>query len=584
MSNIIWGTLSAGGVRVNDYYIAVTETESGHRITISRTGYEDQVIDIPDEDMSTATEAANTAASAANSAASSATEASAFNDNGFVEASTNPAVLMGTAGGKRLTALTFDGIEQGTWVNVSGKNILFFASVQRNLVNNGIAFATSNGVMTITSADPAPRTTLSANSNFGTIFSTVNGVSWWHNYKFRFASDTVVTVSGNASEHLTYDSKVQMMIGDGATNLYVDDNGLTFVAKAGVEYAARWAVLAGWSGTISFKPQIEIGSAATAWEPYKGERYAYVGSTLPYSQPGQTVVFSYDDSEIVQVKAVKATTQERAEESAQSIATLSDITGSRAINGKKALISFIDDDTNNVALVTRFHNCFSSYGVPGNYAVMTIHLNESEAGTTQSGLVDLLRSYEEEGFGCIYHCYYQAGDETRYWERGNAAYDESLIKANFIRGLREIRDYGFSAYDYWVTPYGVNDDFIQSLARTHNMRCLLSMGSSSGLTQNSYVRADGNVSRWDIPRISVFRDANITRIKAIIDALSQTGGWLNVVTHANTWGATDQTVDDMVKGLIEYCLSKNCEIVSVPDAFAQMETSFILNDLLNERG
>lgn len=583
MSNIIWGTLSAGGVRVNDYYIAVTETESGHRITISRTGYEDQVIDIPDEDMTTATEAANTAASAATSAASSATAASAFNDNGSVNVSGNPIIIKDTYN-RRLSALSAPDIAPGTWVNVSGKNIFFFASNQASFTNNEVSFATQDGVLTITADTPVSRSTVSAISDFGDKFKAVNGVNWYHNYKFRFPVDTLVTISGNSSVHLTYDSKVQMMVYDGASNLYVDDNGLTFTAKAGTEYAIRWFILAGWSGQIQFKPQIEIGGMATAWEKYVGQRFEWPASNLPYAHPRQTVIFSYDDSEI-NATAYIATTQRRADESRKAIDTIHTITGGRARKPNKALISFIDDDTNTYTLVKRFHDCFTPYGVPGNFAVMTYHLNESEAGTTQAGLVNLLKDYEEEGFGCIYHCYYQAGDETRYWESGNAAYDESLIKANFMRGLREIKAYGFCAYDYWATPYGVNDDFIQSLARTHGMKCLFSISSSAGLTQNSYVHTEGNVSRWDIPRISISASSNVDRAKTLIDGVAATGGWLIFVTHANAWGgASDPSVDNKVKDMIEYCLEKNCEIVSVPDAFAQMETSFMLNDLLNERG
>lgn len=51
MANVIWGVLSASGVRINDYLVTITETEYGHRLTVSRTGYEDQYIDIPDADV-----------------------------------------------------------------------------------------------------------------------------------------------------------------------------------------------------------------------------------------------------------------------------------------------------------------------------------------------------------------------------------------------------------------------------------------------------------------------------------------------------------------------------------------------------
>lgn len=77
MANIVWGTLSAAGVRVNDYTITVSETESGHRITVERLNYPTQYINIPDIAMEQATLLANEAALSAQRAADAANAAAA---------------------------------------------------------------------------------------------------------------------------------------------------------------------------------------------------------------------------------------------------------------------------------------------------------------------------------------------------------------------------------------------------------------------------------------------------------------------------------------------------------------------------
>lgn len=503
----------------------------------------------------------------------------------------NPVVLTNT-NTDQVLSLRGDSIDDATLVQVSGKNLFFFASNVENqtFTNNTVNFSIQNGVFTITANDSTRTgTAVSGNTNWGTTWKTINGITadnqYLHCTKFSFPVDTIVTFTANCSQPLYYDSPFQMAIMDGETNWYVDDNGLTLKLKANHEYAMRIFVLSGWTGTVVFKPQMELGATATPWEQPYGDRFTYSAIAtrpLPHCRPNQTVIWSYlgtADSTLI------AATKPQAPQP-KALQTFETITSSRTLRRPKALVTFIDDDTNNVEYVTRYHKVFEDYNTEqgtnlvGNYAVMTAHLNESEAGTSTAGLVALLKDYEEEGFGCIYHCQYQMGDDTRYWESGNVMYNESQIKANFMQGLREMREYGFSAYDYWVTPYGVNDEFIRTLARTHGMKCLFSM--SGKVSEHSYVHAEGNVSRWDIPRISLAVNSNIDRIHTIVDTLAETGGWLVIVTHANTWGNTT-TGDEHLAGMIDYVHNKGCEVVSVPDAYAQMESSFMLHDLLASR-
>ena len=168
------------------------------------------------------------------------------------------------------------------------------------------------------------------------------------------------------------------------------------------------------------------------------------------------------------------------------------------------------------------------------------------------------------------------GDATRYWESGNAAYDEDLIKENFMRGLRSMQQYGFSAYKYWVTPYGVDDAFIQSLARTHDMKCLFTM--SGAVIDNSFVNINGNCNRFNIPRLSLSTGSDMNRTKRVIDGCIAAKGWLTLVTHANTWGS-GTTGDERLAEIIEYCINNGAEIMSVPEAFSLMEPYFRWREL-----
>lgn len=82
---VVWGTLSQSGVRVNDYTVTISEITQGHRITVSRRGYDDQSIDIPDTGMQMAMELALAAATGASQAAERADAAAAAHSISVVD-------------------------------------------------------------------------------------------------------------------------------------------------------------------------------------------------------------------------------------------------------------------------------------------------------------------------------------------------------------------------------------------------------------------------------------------------------------------------------------------------------------------
>lgn len=491
---------------------------------------------------------------------------------GDVNVEGNPILIKNTSSKNRIQSLKLSFYNDDTTITICGKNIYHTDTDMIRRINNGVTYNFLEGSSIQIISNGATANGVSSGDNFPERYKTLNGKEWWHNFKFKFATDTLVAVSANASEDLFYDSKTQMVVSDGTTNLYVTDSGLILLAKANIEYGIRIVVLEGWSGEITYNPQIEIGDNVTEYSKYVGSKSFYNDiKNLPYSKEDITTIFTNNSANITATISVMGNS-EKTDFSKRCIDNINKLVSYRIIKKKKPIVSFIDDDTSSIKLVERYYNLLYNYKVVGNYAVMTKNLDDI------SGLSDLLLNYEEKGFGCLYHCYYQKGDETRYWESGNDMYDEDLIKENFMKGLRSMYKYGFSNYKYWVTPYGVDDEFIQSLAKTHGMKCLFTM--SGNLSNNTFVTRNGNTNRFNIPRISISNQSNQDRTKYIIDALSETDGWLNIVTHANTWGETTQ-VDDKVSEVIEYILSKGIKIESVPQAFKEMETSFFLYDLFN---
>lgn len=375
--------------------------------------------------------------------------------------------------------------------------------------------------------------------------------------------------------------KVFAQLYDGET-VRVDYNGQGFFVNGeiGREYALRYCVRANADVNCVIKPAISTGIYA-----------------LKARCASDNAVIYSDGSASFTVRRREISTKAKAERNMGVANAVMALTGGHILTpfskltARGPIVSFIDDDTSNYQYVKYYHDIFAAQGELGGYAVETKNLDEG----VSDGLPELLLDYEEEGFACLYHCYHQAGNETRYWINGHPDYNPALINENFMHGLRSIREYGFSNYKYWVTPYGVNDKFIVDLAKNHGMQCLLNCPSR--YAQEGVITPYGNVSRWNIPRV-IFGNyhtdeawaAQNTWLHRAIREAKAANGWVIIVSHVNSWGWTrsgDQRLenDDVLKmkahlnDLIDYCQSEGLEIVPFPVGFEEYRASFYMNEL-----
>lgn len=642
----------------------------------------------------------------------------------------NPLVLTDCDSRRAFEAFSASDVASGEKIVICKKNMFALRHVNGTFTKNNVKFSFNTILHTIRirteSGQSASAATTSGFSDFGDDFKTVNGSTFYHNFKFRFPADTQVSVSDNPSIQIPFDFGVQMRIYDGTNTYRVGAGGLTFVAQANTEYIAYFVVRSGWSGDVTYAPQIEIGAHPTAYETFVGVktdllttgdeniftcggkapgRYTTLngkivtlfdsatneiyldahndtdsvrliydtskdgtinGVTAYYIfkfTPGAVPVYvrAYDDTFAGKIDAqitdgtnikhdyigngiyfmgeagkeygfritiransefngiirpaistglyairafgtyAKTTvmytdgnasmtvtprlisTRQKADKNLKTCNALETLTGGRIYTPfaqmikRGPMVSFIDDDTTNLTYVQRYHACFEGTGAVGGFAVMTSHLDEDP------NLVSTLLEYETEGYSCQYHCHTQktATDSGRYWIYGDPEYDPVKIRENFMTGLRKMREYGFSNYRQWVTPFGVNDKYIVDLAKNHGMECIMTCPST--YAQEGFVTPYGNVSRWNIPRIIFYQNAegttsNDDMLHRVIDNAILSKGWVVIVSHVNSWGAGD-TMDTRFRALINYCIDSGAEIVPETVAFENYRAAFMAQEL-----
>lgn len=231
---------------------------------------------------------------------------------------------------------------------------------------------------------------------------------------------------------------------------------------------------------------------------------------------------------------------------------------------RKGMISFIDDDTTSCKYVKDYHDIFEGTGVCGTYAVMTRRMTDGGTDPEDSSyhyryddegeLLELLKTYEMEGFGMVLHCYWQndTHESTRYFNV--ATRDIQKCRENMLRGLREYRELGFQNADLWVTPYGVQDTEIQNLAKELGLECLISMS-------NNTIISEDYRNRWCIPRYSISTTSDQDYLKEQMRTAVEKGGWINIVTHANSWKSADyEMMKNKVREIIAYAKEIGLEI------------------------
>lgn len=249
------------------------------------------------------------------------------------------------------------------------------------------------------------------------------------------------------------------------------------------------------------------------------------------------------------------------------------------------LISFVDDDTARTQDVQRYHHMCQRNGIVGNYAVVTNYLNGANPLTDP----DALLSYEDDGFGCLIHCWRQNNNQDPTDPEFHNYFvpefrDIEKCRVNMLRGLRDMQGIGFNNFRYWITPNGVYDEEIQDLARFLGVKCLFSFAPTDNVyTPNSF---ENPIDRYHISR-SAFSNTDSTKagidaVKGHIDELMANpyGGWLLITTHFNEWRELtwDTTTDAngeigyaRFNTIAQYALASGAKIVSMQEGFSFIE-------------
>ena len=501
-----------------------------------------------------------------------------FTDCGTISGNGNPLVLKNTANAD-FERLSLSG--SGTYtIKCFGKNLAQPLNPNATTrIANGITFTFDNeaGSIRIQSETGATADTVSGN-----VTTTINGTSNNFNYKLHVKESCYVTVASNCKQLQAYigeSGNVTMQVWhllNGANYAQrIKETNFTMLLQAGEDIGVRFFVRSGWKGDLTFFPQIEIGTHATGFEPVKFTQATNL--SIIKSVEGITTLICDDD--IIITATAKTMTVKESAVNANALATgINDIVGDRikGLYGRykrftKPIITFIDDDTSSVALVTRYYNALHSVGAVGNYAVITNTMLANE------GEKELLLSYEKQGFGCLYHCQAQGGAQET---SPGASYlpqfrDMEKAEDNFVEGERAMEAAGFTAYKYWVSPYGVDDAEILTIPRRHGFNCLITMWQFGHISPV-------NCDRWHIPRWHLspteFSARGLNSFKQVVDACIADYGWLIVVTHCNEWDNTT-TMDTALADAAQYAITTGMDVRNFPDAYELFKPFFYLNEM-----
>lgn len=452
-------------------------------------------------------------------------------------------------------------VGQGT-LKIGNSNI--FEITEGNKTGNGVTYEydSSAGEIKVSSSGATADGTEA-------VFTTQKSESVPCHFAFKAPKNMWLTFRSNPTEWMSFDSGVMYQIyRNGKMIGYERGLGYSFRANKGDEYGFRIIVTKGWSGDIIFKPQLNIGKEALDYEvcctkTYKEDTVSddiSVGNMVSIINTECTYEFAYDTEEI-QVKKGKK---------------------------QKGMISFIDDDTTSCKYVKDYHDIFEGTGVCGTYAVMTRRMTDGGTDPEDSSyhyryddegeLLELLKTYEMEGFGMVLHCYWQndTHESTRYFNV--ATRDIQKCRENMLRGLREYRELGFQNADLWVTPYGVQDTEIQNLAKELGLECLISMS-------NNTIISEDYRNRWCIPRYSISTTSDQDYLKEQMRTAVEKGGWINIVTHANSWKSADyEMMKNKVREIIAYAKEIGLEIGTFGQCYNEWkETLYAVEKMKNYR-
>ena len=428
-------------------------------------------------------------------------------------------------------------VGQGT-LKIGNSNI--FEIIEENKTGNGVTYEYDSvaGDIKVSSAGATADGTEA-------VFTAQKSKSIPCHMAFKAPKKMWLTFRSNPDKWMSFDSGVMYQIyKNGKMIGYERGLGYSFLANKDDEYGFRIVVKKGWSGDIIFKPQLNIATEALDYEVCCTESYKekevpddiLVGNMVSIINTECTYELAYETKEVKEKKDTK----------------------------RKGMISFIDDDTTSCKYVKDYHDIFEGTGVCGTYAVMTRRMTDGGTDPEDSSyhyryddegeLLELLKTYEMEGFGMVLHCYWQndTHESTRYFNL--ATRDIQKCRENMLRGLREYRELGFQNADLWVTPYGVQDTEMQNLAKELGLECLISMS-------NNTIISEDYRNRWCIPRYSISTTSDQDYLKEQMRTAVEKGGWINIVTHVNSWKSADyEMMKNKVREIIAYAKEIGLEI------------------------
>lgn len=127
-----------------------------------------------------------------------------------------------------------------------------------------------------------------------------------------------------------------------------------------------------------------------------------------------------------------------------------------------------------------------------------------------------------------------------------------------------MKQYGFTDYKFWCTPYGVWDEQIRNLARKWGFECTVSSGQTGYETTKA---KHGRYALWRMSFESEDKDGSLTltQIKEEIDNASLENGWVLITTHMgeSAWANSY----DRFAELVNYAKSKGFEVRTLNDAW-----------------
>lgn len=221
----------------------------------------------------------------------------------------------------------------------------------------------------------------------------------------------------------------------------------------------------------------------------------------------------------------------------------------------KPVLTFIDDDTWGIQYVTRQKELCDRLGIKCSFACLTEQVEKNE------GLLELLLSYELEGFPIIFH----ANQQINEYE--SSSVDVVAEERDFVTGLQKMHKFGFSDYKIWCTPFGSAREDQKKLAYKYGF---------DGLVTSGFVNAYNNPyeysSRFAIKRSSLGSNTDktasdivddVANLKLAIDNASECNGWVCISTHSAYDLYKNGEADDAMEEIVNYAISKGFEIRTV---------------------